>query len=67
MAAEQAAARVGGGGGAALEKGRMLQRTRRTRSASANVCTTVKGHSGDEGNDAADERVRWGKDVSNPM
>ena len=27
----------------------------------------VKGHSGDKGNDAADARVQWGKDVSNPM
>mgnify|MGYP006170000201 FL=1 len=27
----------------------------------------VKGHSGDEGNDAADERVQWGKDVNSPM
>ena len=27
----------------------------------------VKGHSGDEGNDAADECVQWGKEVSNPM
>jgi ribonuclease HI len=27
----------------------------------------VKGHSGDEGNDAEDERVQGGKNVSNPM
>jgi hypothetical protein len=27
----------------------------------------VKGHSGGEGNDAADERVQWGKDVNSPM